>query len=122
LTGTYPFDLERSVRCFRLNTFLHDLVKPGHRASFLADQEASFMAANLSDIECDMIRRLDWRALIRYGASFFVLEKLAAVVGLSNLHIYAGMRGETLEDFVKTRNAPTALYSVAAEPVAWSDH
>ena len=34
-------------------------------------------------------------------------------VGVSNLHIYAAMRGETLEDFQKTRNAPGALYSVA---------
>jgi len=35
------------------------------------------------------------------------------VVGVSNLHIYAAMRGESLEDFQKTRNAPGALYSVA---------
>jgi gallate dioxygenase len=43
-----------------------------------------------------------------------MLEKLGAVVGVSNLHIYAAMRGQTLEDFQKTRNAPGALYSVAA--------
>ena len=42
-----------------------------------------------------------------------MLEKLGAVVGVSNLHIYAAMRGQTLEEFQKTRNAPTALYSVA---------
>ena len=60
-----------------------------------------------------MIRNQDWRALIRYGANFFMLEKLAAVTGSSNLHIYAGMRGESLDDFMKTRNAPGALYSVA---------
>ena len=53
-----------------------------------------------------MIRDRDWRALIRYGANFFMLEKLAAVTGSSNLHIYAGMRGEALDDFMKTRNAP----------------
>jgi hypothetical protein len=28
------------------------------------------------------------------------------------------MRGETLEDFRKTRNAPGALYSVAVKPEA----
>jgi gallate dioxygenase len=69
--------------------------------------------AGLSPEECDMIARRDWRALIRYGASFFMLEKLGAVLGISNLHIYAAMRGETLEAFQKTRNAPGALYSVA---------
>jgi gallate dioxygenase len=40
--------------------------------------------------------------------SFFMLEKLGAVVGVSNLHIYAAMRGETLEQFRKTRNTPGA--------------
>ena len=34
-------------------------------------------------------------------------------MGVSNLHVYAAMRGETLEEFQKTRNAPGALYSVA---------
>jgi len=51
--------------------------------------------------------------MIHYGVSFFMLEKLGAVVGVSNLHIYAAMRGETLDEFRKTRNAPGALYSVA---------
>jgi gallate dioxygenase len=69
--------------------------------------------------ERDMIRRRDWRALIHRGASFFVLEKLAAVTGVSNLHVYAAMRGQSLEDFMKTRNAPGALYSVAARTVDW---
>ena len=39
--------------------------------------------------------RLDWRALIRYGVIFFILEKLAAAVGTTNQHIYAHMRGES---------------------------
>lgn len=69
--------------------------------------------AGLSDEERDLVRRRDWRGLIRYGAIFFMLEKLGAVIGISNLHIYAAMRGQTLEEFQKTRNAPGALYSVA---------
>ena len=43
---------------------------------------------------------------------FFLLEKFGAVVGTTNLHIYAAMRGQSLEDFQKTRNAQV-LYSVA---------
>ena len=35
-----------------------------------------------------------------------MLEKLGAVVGASNLHIYAAMRGETLDEFRKTRTLP----------------
>jgi len=62
----------------------------------------------------DLVRRRDWRALIHYGAIFFLLEKLGAVVGTTNLHIYAHMRGQSLEDFLKTRNTQV-LYSVAAQ-------
>ncbi len=113
LSGTYPFTLERSVKGYRINKFLHALIEPSVRARFLADPEACFAEAALSDEERDLIRRRDWRGLIRYGAIFFMLEKLGAVVGVSNLHIYAAMRGQTLEEFQKTRNAPGALYSVA---------
>ena len=50
--------------------------------------------------------------MIHYGVIFFMLEKLAAVSGVSNLHVYAAMRGETLEEFLKTRNTQV-IYSVA---------
>ena len=115
LEGTYPFTLERSVRSFRINDYVHRMVEPGHRQAFLRDPEASFESAGLSDEERDLIRRRDWRGLIHYGVIFFMLEKLGAVVGVSNLHIYAAMRGETLEAFQRTRNAPGALYSVAGQ-------
>jgi gallate dioxygenase len=59
-----------------------------------------------------MLRKLDWRALIRYGVIFFILEKLAAAVGVPNQAIYAAMRGESLEAFQKTRKTQV-LYSVA---------
>jgi gallate dioxygenase len=122
LQGTYPFTLETSVRAYRLNKFLHGMTRPAHRAAFLADEEAAFDAAALTDKERDMVRRRDWRGLIQYGVIFFMLEKLGAVVGVSNLHIYAAMRGQSLEEFQQTRNAPGALYSVAgkdAAPQAW---
>lgn len=114
LPGTYPFTLERSVKAYRLNRFLHALVEPEVRAAFLADEEASFERAGLTEAERDLVRRRDWRGLIHYGVIFFMLEKLGAVVGVSNLHIYAAMRGETLEAFQRTRNT-NALYSVAGK-------
>jgi len=114
LTGTYPFTLERSVKTYRLNKYLHDMTDPAHRDAFRQDEEASYVRAGLSDAEKDLLRRRDWRGMIHYGAIFFGLEKFGAVLGISNLHIYAAMRGESLEDFMKTRNAPGALYSVAS--------
>ena len=37
LEGTYPYTIERSVKAFRLNRFLHSLIKPEFRKQFLAD-------------------------------------------------------------------------------------
>lgn len=122
LSGTYPFTLAGSVKAYRLNHFLHDLIHPASRQRFLADEVATMTAAGLSDTERDLVLRRDWRGLIHYGVIFFMLEKLGAVVGTSNLHIYAAMRGQSLEDFQRTRNAPGALYSVAgreAGALAW---
>jgi gallate dioxygenase len=115
LEGSYPFTLERSVKAYRINDYLHRMVEPNHREAFLHDPEASFEAAGLTENERELIRRRDWRGLMHYGVIFFMLEKLGAVTGASNLHIYAAMRGETLEDFQLTRNAPGALYSVAGK-------
>ena len=108
LEGTYVFDLERSAKGLRLNRFLHDLVVPERRDLFRRDPEAAFGKAGLTEEERDMIRRLDWRALIRYGASFFTLEKLGRISGVSNPAMVAAMRGETLETFLETRNVPGA--------------
>jgi len=122
LAGTYPFTHKMSVKAYRLNKFLHDLIDPAHRAKFKSDPEAAFAEAALTEEERDLVRRRDWRAMIHYGVIFFMLEKLGAVVGVSNLHIYAAMRGEPLEEFLKTRNAKV-LYSVAgqegARDLAW---
>jgi len=120
LPGSYPFTLDRSVRAYRINEFLHRLIVPEDRRRFLADPEPMFEEAGLTAQERDMIRRRDWRALIHYGVIFFLLEKLGAVVGTTNLHIYAAMRGQSLEDFQKTRNAQV-LYSVAGTDAGKTD-
>jgi len=118
LEGSYPFTLDRSVKAYRLNKFLHNLIDPVWRAAFRSNPESLFASAQLTSAEADLVRRLDWRGLIHYGVSFFMLEKLGAVVGVSNLHIYAAMRGQSLEEFQQTRNAPGALYSVAGTDAA----
>ncbi|WP_454797989.1 gallate dioxygenase [Novosphingobium lindaniclasticum] len=113
LEGTYPYTLERSAGGWRVNKFLHGLIDAETRAAFQADKESVLALADITDEERDLIRRRDWRGLIHYGVVFFLLEKLAAISGASNLDIYAGMRGQTVEDFQKTRNQQVT-YSVAA--------
>jgi gallate dioxygenase len=115
LTGTYPFDLKRSVENYTLNKFLHDLVIPEHRQAFMADPEALFEQWGLPETERTMIRERDWIGLNRHGAIFFVLEKLAAVVGTPNPAIYANFNGMSLDDFLKTRNSQVVYGTGGAE-------
>jgi gallate dioxygenase len=63
---------------------------------------------DLSEEEKELVRRLDWKAMQDYGASFFCLEKLARAKGVSNPEMVAAFRGETLEAFLKTRRVPGA--------------
>ncbi len=103
---SYVFDLERSAKGLRLNTFLHSLTRPEVRALFRSDPEKAMAA--LSEQEKDMVRRLDWKAMQDYGANFFCLEKLGRTKGVSNPEMVAHFRGETLEQFLKTRRVPGA--------------
>ncbi|WP_207481960.1 hypothetical protein [Arenibaculum pallidiluteum] len=109
IDGTYPFDLRVSVRTMRINKFLWSMTtKPENRPQFLADPEGCFERAGLTEQERDLIRKRDWQGMIHYGVNFFVMEKIARLDGIPNAVIYAGMRAESLEDFLKTRNVPEA--------------
>ncbi len=112
LYGTHPFTLDKSLKAFRLNDFLHRLVIPDHRERFLGDLEGLMDEYDLAKEERDMLRHRKWIEMIHYGVIFFVLEKMAAVVGVSNPHVYASMRGEDLETFQKSRKI-AIQYSVA---------
>jgi gallate dioxygenase len=103
---SYVFDLERSARGLRLNRFLHGLASAERRALFLENPETAM--SPLSEEERAMVRCLDWKAMQDYGASFFCLEKLARTRGVSNPEMVAAFRGETLEEFLKTRRVPGA--------------
>lgn len=116
LEGSYPFTLARSVKGFRINRFLHSLIDPAVRSRFQQDEEATLQAADLSDEERDLIRQRDWIGMIRYGVIFFMLEKLGAVTGVGNIHIYAAMKGMSVEDFQKTRNAAITYGVAGKEP------
>jgi gallate dioxygenase len=102
----YVFDLERSAKALRLNRFLNSLHRRGMREQFLQDPDVAMK--DLTVEEREMVRRLDWKALQDYGASFFCLEKLARTKGVSNPQMVAAFRGETLEQFLKTRRVPGA--------------
>ncbi len=112
IEGTYPFTLETSLARYRLNDFLRRLIIPEHRERFVNDLDLLMSEYGLSDFEQIMVRDQQWLAMIKYGVIFFVLEKMAAVLGVSNPQVYAKFRGLSLEDFQKTRKV-SIQYSVA---------
>jgi len=103
---SYVFDLERSAQGLRLNRFLHGLTRRELRDLFENDPDQAMQ--ELTEGERDMVRRLDWRAMQDHGVNFFCLEKLGRVKGVSNPEIVAHFRGETLDEFLRTRRVPGA--------------
>lgn len=108
LEGTYPFDVRKSYKARRLNRFLWNLRLAEHRPPFLADEAAACRAAGLSDYETGLVLKRDWLAMIKYGVPMFLIEKIARVLKITNMEIYAIFRGETFEEFLKTRRVPDA--------------
>jgi hypothetical protein len=102
-----PSTWSAASSAYRLNKFLHDMIaSPPPRGASWPTRKAPFAAPGCRRKNATgappRLARPDppRRDLLR-------LEKLGAVLGVSNLHIYAAMRGESLEE--KTRNAPGAL-------------
>lgn len=106
LAGTYVFDVAMSVKAARLNRFFWRHREPAFRALVAHDLGAAFDELQLSAEERRLTEQCDWLGLVKYGVSFFVLEKYARVRKVSNLAVYAAMRGETLEAFLATRRVP----------------
>ena len=105
--GTYVFDLIISNKRLKINTFFWYMTKQNWREQFNTNPEKLMTEAGLTNDEKKMILNEDWLALVQHGVNFFVLEKFARVVKKSNMEVYAIMRGESLEDFLKTRQVPT---------------
>ena len=108
IAGTYIFDIATSNKALRLNRFLWQMISSEARERFVADELGAMQAAGLDETEKSLVSARDWLGLVRYGANFFVLEKFARVVKMSNMQVYAIMRGETFEEFLATRQVPDA--------------
>jgi gallate dioxygenase len=85
---------------------------PEHRHRFVTSPQELYDEFGLNEEERRLLESRDWIGLIHYGAIFFGLEKMAAVLGMSNTDVYAQMRGESIEAFQKSRNVQMT-YSVA---------
>ncbi|HCP77456.1 MAG TPA: protocatechuate 3,4-dioxygenase, partial [Pusillimonas sp.] len=103
IEGTYAFDIRTCNRRLNINRFFWNMIQAQWRERYLQDPEGLMTEAGLTEEEKVLIRNVDWLGLVQHGVNFFVLEKFARVVKKTNLEVYAIMRGESFEDFMKTR-------------------
>lgn len=104
-TGTYLNTGAAASRALRVNRMCFDLKDPDNRASFQDDAEAHMARYALDDEDRDLIRKRDWLGLVKRGANVFPLLRLAQLCGDGLAGAGAQMRGETLEQYLATRQA-----------------
>lgn len=81
IAGSYVFTGERSAKSYHLNKMANSLRMADARARFVADESGYMRGMGCSDAEIELVRRRDWRALMEYGASIYLLLKIGAAVG-----------------------------------------
>lgn len=101
--GTYLLTVSLAQQAYRLNAFCRSLMLPENRAAFKADEEGAMRRFGLSAAEIAMVRARDWLAMVRYGVNHFLVFRVAGAVGVGLTGAAAQMRGETLEEFKRTR-------------------
>jgi hypothetical protein len=103
--GTYLNTGATANRALRVNRLCYDLKEPGNRAAFEADAEAQMALYDLEPEDRQLIRERDWLGLVKRGANVFPLLRLSHLCGDGLAGTGAQMRGETLEQYLATRQA-----------------
>jgi protocatechuate 4,5-dioxygenase alpha subunit len=101
--GSYLLTVSLAQQAYRLSAFCRGLMQPENRAAFKADEEKCLRDAGLSDTEVALVRARDWLGMLRYGVNHFLVFRVAGAVGDGLSATGAKMRGETLEEFMRTR-------------------
>lgn len=107
IPGTFVFTGQRSSKGLKLNRFAYSLHKAENRAAFELNATGYMDGCGLSEWEKQKVLDKDWKALVEEGgASIYMLLKIGAVTRDGLASFGAQQRGQTLEDFMKTRNVP----------------
>ncbi|HUN24939.1 MAG TPA: hypothetical protein VMU67_01435 [Steroidobacteraceae bacterium] len=101
--GTYLLTVSLAQQGYRLSAFCRSLMGAEQRAAFKADEERCMREFGLDETERGMVRARDWLAMVRYGVNHFLVFRIAGVLGVGLVGAAAQMRGETLEEFRRTR-------------------
>ena len=101
--GGYVFTGEDSARSYRLNKMAASLTSPENRARFQADEGAYMRGFGMSDQEMDLVVRRDWKGMMDYGASIYLVIKIGGSVGQTLLEIGSHTAGLTAAEFQARR-------------------
>lgn len=101
--GTYLLTVSLAEQAYRLSAFCRSLMRPESREAFKADEVGAMRAFGLTEPEIAMVRARDWLAMVRYGVNHFLVFRVAGAVGVGLTGTAAQMRGETPEQFRRTR-------------------
>jgi protocatechuate 4,5-dioxygenase, alpha chain len=103
IPGTTVFTGERSRCGYRINKLAMSLTDQANREAFKADERAYMRRFGLSEQEMELVAKRDWNGLVAAGGSIYLLIKVGGSLGQNLLQMGAAMRGETLDEFMKTR-------------------
>lgn len=105
IDGTHVFTGQQSMKGFKLNRFAYSLNHESNRNAYKDDPLAYMESYGLSQWEKERVLELDYKKLVEEGGgNIYMLIKVGAVAGAGLATIGAQQRGETLEEFMKTRN------------------
>jgi protocatechuate 4,5-dioxygenase, alpha chain len=109
IPDTSIFDLRLSLRGRRLNRMCTALCSPAEREAFKRDEEAFMNRFALTEAEKELVRKRDFKGLIEAGMNIYAMLKIGSATGNSLYRMGAQMRGESYEEFLKTRNISGAI-------------
>jgi protocatechuate 4,5-dioxygenase alpha subunit len=109
IKDTSIFDLRLSRRGRRLNKMCEALCSPAERDAFKRDEEAFMTRFSLTENEKALMRKRDFKGLIEAGMNIYAMLKVGSATGNSLYRMGAQMRGESYEEFLKTRNISGAV-------------
>ncbi len=99
----YVFAGEESARSYRLNKMAVTLTSPENRARFKADEEGYMRTFGMSDQEIDLVAKRDWKAMMDYGASIYLVIKIGGSVGHTLPEIASHTAGMTMAEVYAKR-------------------
>ena len=109
IPDTFVFDGHLSRKGYRLNKFCHSLTSAAARAEFRADETAYMTRLGLPPEEQALVKARDFYGLIAAGTNIYMMLKLGSATGNGLYQMGAQQRGQSYEEFLKTRNVSGAV-------------